>query len=82
MILKLFIFFLGFHSLNIQATCDGAEMFTSVDISWPGSVHDSRIFKNSDIYQTLLESSTSVLIGDEELSQTLLSLEEDILRLR
>ncbi|XP_055906445.1 putative nuclease HARBI1 [Eupeodes corollae] len=55
----------GFNSINIQATCDGAEMFTSEDISWPLSVHDSRIFKNLDIYLTLLESSTSVLIVDE-----------------
>ncbi|XP_055907138.1 putative nuclease HARBI1 [Eupeodes corollae] len=55
----------GFHSINVQATCNGAELFTSVDISWPGSVHDSRIFKNSEIYQTLLESSSTILIGDE-----------------
>nr|CAH7720254.1 unnamed protein product [Callosobruchus chinensis] len=33
----------GYHSNNVQATCNADEWFTSVDASWPGSVHDSRI---------------------------------------
>ncbi|CAH1972737.1 unnamed protein product [Acanthoscelides obtectus] len=33
----------GTPTLNVQAACDTREMFTSVDVSWPGSVHDSRI---------------------------------------
>ncbi|CAH1975181.1 unnamed protein product [Acanthoscelides obtectus] len=36
----------GKPTLNVQATCDSREMFTSVDVSWPGSVHDSRIWRN------------------------------------
>ncbi|CAH2014012.1 unnamed protein product [Acanthoscelides obtectus] len=39
----------GKPTLNVQATCDAREMFTSVDVSWPGSVHDSRIWRNSQI---------------------------------
>ncbi|CAH2011546.1 unnamed protein product [Acanthoscelides obtectus] len=39
----------NFASINVQATCNSNEEFTSVDVSWPGSVHDSRIWKNSDI---------------------------------
>nr|CAH7750834.1 unnamed protein product [Callosobruchus chinensis] len=35
----------GYHSINVQATCNADEWFTSVDASWPGSVHDSRIFE-------------------------------------
>ncbi|CAH1992583.1 unnamed protein product [Acanthoscelides obtectus] len=38
----------GKPTLNVQATCDAREMFTrSVDVSWPGSVHNSRIWRNS-----------------------------------
>lgn len=33
----------GTASVNVQATCDGMEKFTSVDAKGPGSVHDSRI---------------------------------------
>jgi hypothetical protein len=38
-----------FASLNLQATCNAKEIFTSIDASWPGSVHDSRIWRNSEI---------------------------------
>ncbi|KAI4459480.1 hypothetical protein MML48_6g00003793 [Holotrichia oblita] len=41
----------GWCSLNVQATCDGKERFTSVDAQWPGSVHDSRILKRSNIFE-------------------------------
>jgi hypothetical protein len=56
-----------YASINVQATCDAKECFTSIDASWPGSVHDSRIFKNSSLYQTLQAISrqdTTVIIGD------------------
>nr|CAH7734831.1 unnamed protein product [Callosobruchus chinensis] len=39
----------GYHSINVQATCKADEWVTSVDASWPGSVHDSRIWSNSEI---------------------------------
>lgn len=56
----------GYASINVQATCNEQYVFTSVDTSWPGSVHDSRIFKNSAIYQLLLNGyDRSVLLGDE-----------------
>ncbi|XP_046684548.1 putative nuclease HARBI1 [Homalodisca vitripennis] len=32
----------GYPSINVQATCDSQERFTSVAAEWPGSVHDSR----------------------------------------
>lgn len=56
----------NFPSFNVQATCDQDYIFTSIDCGWPGSVHDSRVFKNSDIYQTMSSSSyPCLLLGDE-----------------
>lgn len=56
----------GYPSINVQATCNAQEIFTSVDCQWPGSVHDSRIFKNSNIYNILKNSTEEcVLLGDD-----------------
>ena len=55
----------GFASVNVQATCNAREYFTSVDVSWPGSVHDSRIWKNSGIREKLKQHKNTVLLGDE-----------------
>jgi len=55
----------GYPSFNVQATCNANEEFTSVDANWPGSVHDSRIFKNSTVGNFLKNRTQStVLIGD------------------
>nr|CAI5839259.1 unnamed protein product [Callosobruchus analis] len=40
----------SFASVNVQATCNAQEKFTGVNVQWPGSTHDSRIWKRSDIY--------------------------------
>ena len=39
----------GFHSIVLQAVCDHRMRFTDCYVGWPGSVHDSRVFTNSDI---------------------------------
>ncbi|XP_046674737.1 putative nuclease HARBI1 [Homalodisca vitripennis] len=54
-----------FPSINVQATYNFAEEFTSVDASWPGSVHDARIWRNSDIYRIMeFNQANALLIGD------------------
>lgn len=55
----------GVCSINVQTTCDHREKFTSVDASWPGSVHDSRIWYNSSIYSIMFHNQQNVcLLGD------------------
>lgn len=56
----------GYPSINVQATCNAAECFTSVDVSWPGSVHDARIWKRSSVYKIMRQNrSNALLLGDE-----------------
>ncbi|CAH2008615.1 unnamed protein product [Acanthoscelides obtectus] len=55
----------GKPTLNVQATCDAREMFTSVDVSWPGSVHDSRIWRNSQTRSQVMNEANVVLLGDD-----------------
>ncbi|KAJ8048621.1 Protein ALP1-like [Holothuria leucospilota] len=53
-------------TLNVQATCDASERFTSVSANWPGSVHDSRVWRNSDVGTLMSNSGTdALLLGDE-----------------
>ncbi|XP_066246805.1 putative nuclease HARBI1 [Euwallacea similis] len=57
----------GIASINVQATCNVKEIFTSVDASWLELVHDSRILKNSNIYPTLVQNNWQMtLLGDSE----------------
>lgn len=55
----------GFTSINVQATCNANEVFTSVDVRLPGSVHDSRVLRTSALY-TYMNSGTLTysILGD------------------
>lgn len=56
----------GLHSFNVQATVDSNEMFTSVECQWAGSVHDARIWRNSEIRQIMNENRAgTILLADE-----------------
>lgn len=55
----------GYASINVQATCNAREMFTSLDVSWPGSVHDARIWSNSEVRNIIRNFPDTVLLGDE-----------------
>ena len=55
----------GEISINVQATCNFIEEFTSVDASWPGSVHGNRILKRSDVYRVMNNQQTdAIILGD------------------
>ena len=55
----------NYHSINVQAICDSDCIVTDVVAAWPGSVHDSRILKDSDIYSRLMSGEISgTLLGD------------------
>ena len=41
----------GIHSVIMQAVADHPSCFTNIYIGWPGSVHDARAFRNSDLYR-------------------------------
>lgn len=41
----------GFYSVNMQAICDSSGRFLDIYVGYPGSVHDTRIMKNSSFYR-------------------------------
>lgn len=49
----------------MQITYDAKEMFTSMDISWPPSVHNSRIWRSSQIRLHLQNKNNVVLLSDD-----------------
>ncbi|XP_055628999.1 putative nuclease HARBI1 [Toxorhynchites rutilus septentrionalis] len=56
----------GLHSFNVQATCNAKEIFTSIDCKWAGSVHDARIWRNSEILKIMQQNgSGALLLADE-----------------
>ena len=58
----------GFHSVVLQGLVDSDYLFRDICVGWPGRVHDSRIFKNSPLYEvccgrTFLPLDASKLIS-------------------
>uniref|UniRef100_A0A915N2E7 Putative nuclease HARBI1 n=1 Tax=Meloidogyne javanica TaxID=6303 RepID=A0A915N2E7_MELJA len=57
----------GWHSLNVQAVCDNNCKFENVVIEWPGSVHDSFILRQSNLwnhFEKRCVDSNDVILGD------------------
>ncbi|XP_030286099.1 putative nuclease HARBI1 [Sparus aurata] len=56
----------SFHSINVQMIWDADCLVSNLEAKWPGSVHDSRVFRASPIYQRLSQGEFSgVLLGDK-----------------
>ncbi|XP_071439217.1 putative nuclease HARBI1 [Hetaerina americana] len=60
----------GFHSLNVQAICSCDMEFLSINARYPGSVHESFVWRQSAVREEMLRlwdtGETSWLIGDSE----------------
>ncbi|CAJ1077780.1 putative nuclease HARBI1 [Xyrichtys novacula] len=53
------------HSINVQIICDAAYIITNVEAKWPGSVHDSRMFRESNLSARLQRGEfDGLLLGD------------------
>ena len=55
----------GYHSINVQVIVDSDDKFINIVAKWPGSSHDSRVFRESGVYRNL-ENGTidGYLLGD------------------
>ena len=52
----------GFYSIILQGLVDSKYLFRDVYVGWPGKVHDSRVFKNSPLYDACC-ARTFLLMG-------------------
>jgi len=41
----------GFYSFILQGFVDSCLYFQSINLSWPGHVHDTQVLTNTDLYQ-------------------------------
>ncbi|XP_012060382.1 PREDICTED: putative nuclease HARBI1 [Atta cephalotes] len=63
----------GFHSMNVQVVCESHELFIYCYAGYVGSVHDTKVFRNSPVTNFLQLSQTyfpnnSHIIGDAAIS--------------
>ncbi|KAJ8909858.1 hypothetical protein NQ315_013895, partial [Exocentrus adspersus] len=55
----------GYYSIQMQAVCDHRRKILDVFIGYPGSVHDSRVFRNSPLQNSLdMKCGRYFLLGD------------------
>ena len=52
----------GWYSVLVQAIVDHRYLFLNINVGWPGSVHDARVFANSAIYAQV--KAKQILQGD------------------
>ncbi|XP_059915809.1 putative nuclease HARBI1 [Gadus macrocephalus] len=55
----------GYHSINVQMICDASHMITNVEAKWPGSVHDARMYRESNLSRKFQEGQfDGWILGD------------------
>ena len=47
----------GWYSMILQGVVDHSYRFIDIDIGWPGSVHDARVFAHSSIHEKISEKN-------------------------
>ena len=45
----------GWYSMILQGVVDHSYRFIDINIGWPGSVHDARVFSHSSLYEKITE---------------------------
>lgn len=56
----------GLSTINVKATCISKKCVTSVNYSWPGSLHHLRIWKNAELFPIMNENDASaILLADK-----------------
>jgi DDE superfamily endonuclease len=56
-----------FTSMTLQAICDHKLLFLDCFAGYPSSVHDRRVFRNSDIFQDIEQDVTSFFPSGEKI---------------
>uniref|UniRef100_A0A8C3TDU6 DDE Tnp4 domain-containing protein n=1 Tax=Chelydra serpentina TaxID=8475 RepID=A0A8C3TDU6_CHESE len=61
----------GYFSIVLQALVDHKGCFTNMNVGWLGKVHDTRIFRNSGLFQLLQQGTffpdQKITVGDVEM---------------
>lgn len=53
------------HSVTLMAVCDAKKKLTFISVGFPGSAHDSRVYKDTDLYWKVSTSPRSVFPSPE-----------------
>ncbi|XP_025161762.1 protein ALP1-like [Harpegnathos saltator] len=57
----------SFHSIILQSICDHRRKFIDCFIGLSGRMHDARVFRNSTIYQRIINERNPLLLTDEHI---------------
>ena len=66
------------YTLNSQGICDYRGCFLNVEIKLPGSIHDTRVYANSDINEMFQEKKIPMVLkellpGEDKFPQVILT---------
>ena len=60
------------YALNVLIICDDKKIITYYNTGWPGSTHDNRVFRNSQVFYNRVDyfSQNEYLLGDSAYSSS------------